>query len=92
MNLRACSCEQQQSNLWDLVELGVPVVLNLELEQESVFAVLYVESDDPVELLINEKLLVMPKRLLEQLWQGDYVAIWKQPLRETLKEGYFKKP
>ena len=66
----------------------MPVVLNLELDQEPVFAVLYGESDDSVELLINEKLLVMPKRSLEQVWQGDYVAIWKQPLRETLKEGY----
>lgn len=81
-------CEQQQSNLMDLLELGMPVVLNLELDQEPVFAVLYGESDDSVELLINEKLLVMPKRSLEQVWQGEYVAIWKQPLRETLKEGY----
>ena len=81
-------CEQQQTNLADLLELGVPVVLNLELDQEPVFAVLYGESDDSVELLINDKLLVLPKRSLEQVWQGDYVAIWKQPLRETLKEGY----
>ena len=81
-------CEQQQSSLDDLLELGVPVVLNLDIEQESVFAVLYGVSQDSVELLVNEKLLVMPKQSLEQIWQGDYVAIWKQPLRETLKEGY----
>ncbi|MFA0125858.1 hypothetical protein AB4400_31320, partial [Vibrio sp. 10N.261.48.A2] len=36
-------CEQQQANLTDLLDLGVPVVLNLELKQESVFAVLYGE-------------------------------------------------
>jgi general secretion pathway protein A len=71
-----------------LLELGVPVVLNLDIEQESVFVVLYGVSGDSVELLVNEKLLVMPKRSLEQIWDGDYVAIWKQPLRETLKEGY----
>ncbi len=81
-------CEQHQSNLELLLELGVPVVLNLDIEQESVFVVLYGESGDSVELLVNEKLLVMPKRSLEQIWDGDYVAIWKQPLRETLKEGY----
>ena len=80
-------CEQQQSSLDDLLELGVPVVLNLDIEQESVFAVLYGVSQDSVELLVNEKLLVMPKQSLEQIWQGDYVAVWKQPLRETLKEG-----
>ncbi|WP_174208776.1 ExeA family protein [Vibrio atlanticus] len=81
-------CEQHQANLEYLIELGVPVVLNLELGQEPVFAVLYGASEESVELLVNEKLLVMPKRTLKQIWQGDYVAIWKQPLRETLKEGY----
>ncbi|WP_032554312.1 ExeA family protein [Vibrio splendidus] len=81
-------CEQQQANLDDLLELGVPVVLNLDVEQEPVFAVLYGASQDAVELLVNEKLLVMPKQSLEKVWHGDYVAIWKQPLRETLKEGY----
>ena len=81
-------CEQQQASLDDLLELGVPVVLNLDVEQEPVFAVLYGASQDAVELLVNEKLLVMPKQSLEKVWHGDYVAIWKQPLRETLKEGY----
>ncbi|MEG3692248.1 AAA family ATPase [Vibrio coralliirubri] len=81
-------CEQQQANLDTLLELGVPVVLNLDIDQKPVFAVLYGVSEDSVELLVNEKLLVMPKQSLEQVWQGDYVAIWKQPLRETLKEGY----
>ncbi|MFA0037202.1 ExeA family protein [Vibrio sp. 10N.261.52.A1] len=81
-------CEQQQASLDDLLELGVPVVLNLKVEQEPVFAVLYGASQDAVELLVNEKLLVMPKQSLEKVWHGDYVAIWKQPLRETLKEGY----
>ena len=81
-------CEQQQASLNDLLELGVPVVLNLDVEQEPVFAVLYGASQDAVELLVNEKLLVMPKQSLEKVWHGDYVAIWKQPLRETLKEGY----
>ncbi len=32
----------------------MPVVLNLELDQEPVFAVLYGESDDSAELLANE--------------------------------------
>jgi len=81
-------CEQQQSNLDTLLDLGVPVVLNLDIVQEPVFAVLYGASEESVELLVNEKLLVMPKRTLKKIWQGDYVAIWKQPLRETLKEGY----
>ncbi|MFA0304988.1 AAA family ATPase [Vibrio splendidus] len=81
-------CEQQQSNLDTLLDLGVPVVLNLDIDQEPVFAVLYGASEESVELLVNEKLLVMPKRTLKKIWQGDYVAIWKQPLRETLKEGY----
>ncbi|MFA0047788.1 AAA family ATPase [Vibrio sp. 10N.261.51.F11] len=81
-------CEQQQASLDTLLELGVPVVLNLDIDQKPVFAVLYGVSEDAVELLVNEKLLVMPKQSLEQIWQGDYVAIWKQPLRETLKEGY----
>lgn len=81
-------CEQHHSDLTSLLELGVPVVLNLEIDQEPVFAVLYGVSEDSVELLVNEKLLAMPKQSLEQVWQGDYVAIWKQPLRETLKEGY----
>ncbi|WP_172380450.1 MULTISPECIES: ExeA family protein [Vibrio] len=81
-------CEQQQANLDTLLELGVPVVLNLDIDPKPVFAVLYGVSEDSVELLVNEKLLVMPKQSLEQIWQGDYVAIWKQPLRETLKEGY----
>lgn len=81
-------CEQQQASLDDLLELGVPVVLNLDVEQEPVFAVLYGASQDAVELLVNEKLLVMPKQSLEKVWHGVYVAIWKQPLRETLKEGY----
>lgn len=81
-------CEQQQSNLDTLLELGVPVVLYLDIDQEPVFAVLYGASEESVELLANEKLLVMPKRTLKKIWQGDYVAIWKQPLRDTLKEGY----
>lgn len=81
-------CEQQQANLDTLLELSVPVVLNLDIDQKPVFAVLYGVSEDSVELLVNEKLLVMPKQSLEKIWQGDYVAIWKQPLREMLKQGH----
>ncbi|WP_299685265.1 AAA family ATPase [uncultured Vibrio sp.] len=81
-------CEQQQSHLKALLKLGVPVVLHLSVDQESVYAVLYSASEESVELLVNQQLLLMPKQSLEQIWHGEYVAIWKQPLRETLKEGY----
>ncbi|MGO2319739.1 MAG: ExeA family protein, partial [Vibrio toranzoniae] len=81
-------CEQYQSNLESLIALAVPVVLHLKVDKESVFAVLYGASEDSVELLVNEKLLVMPKQSLKKIWQGDYVVIWKQPLREMLKQGH----
>ncbi|MCZ8487893.1 hypothetical protein O9992_11490 [Vibrio lentus] len=82
-------CEQQQTNLADLLELGMPVVLNLELDQEPVFAVsLWRVWTTRRNSSLTRSVSVMPKRSLEQVWQGDYVAIWKQPLRETLKEGY----
>ncbi|WP_434762416.1 AAA family ATPase [Vibrio fortis] len=80
-------CVEGQATLRELIQLNSPVVLNLTFEEESYHAVLYGLSDKSVELLVNQSLVQIPVSALEVLWQGDYVAIWKQPLRETLREG-----
>jgi general secretion pathway protein A len=80
-------CVEGQATLRELIQLNSPVVLNLTFEEESYHAVLYGLSDKSVELLVNQSLVQIPVSVLEILWQGDYVAIWKQPLRETLREG-----
>ena len=80
-------CVEGQATLRELIQLNSPVVLNLTFEEESYHAVLYGLSDKSVELLVNQSLVQIPVSVLEVLWQGDYVAIWKQPLRETLREG-----
>lgn len=80
-------CVEEQATLRELIELNSPVVLNLTFEEQSYHAVLYGISDKSVELLVNQSLVQIPVSALEVLWQGDYVAIWKQPLRETLREG-----
>jgi general secretion pathway protein A len=80
-------CVEGQATLRELIQLNSPVVLNLTFEDESYHAVLYGLSDKSVELLVNQSLVQIPVSALEALWQGDYVAIWKQPLRETLREG-----
>lgn len=80
-------CVEGQATLRELIQLNSPVVLNLTFEGQSYHAVLYGLSDTSVELLVNQSLVQMPVSALEALWQGDYVAIWKQPLRETLREG-----
>ncbi|UTT85629.1 AAA family ATPase [Vibrio pelagius] len=80
-------CAEGQATLRELMELNSPVVLKLTFEEHAYHAVLYGLSDKSVELLVNQSLVQMPVTTLEALWQGDYVAIWKQPLRETLREG-----
>ncbi|QFT08751.1 ExeA family protein [Vibrio sp. THAF190c] len=80
-------CVEGQATLRELIQLNSPVVLNLTFEEQSYHAVLYGLSDKSVELLVNQSLVQIPISALEALWQGDYVAIWKQPLRETLREG-----
>ena len=80
-------CVEGQATLRELIQLNSPVVLNLTFEEQSYHAVLYGLSDKSVELLVNQSLVQIPVSALEALWQGDYVAIWKQPLRETLREG-----
>jgi general secretion pathway protein A len=80
-------CVEGQATLRELIELNSPVVLNLTFEEQSYHAVLYGLSDKSVELLVNQSLVQIPVSVLEALWQGDYVAIWKQPLRDTLREG-----
>ncbi|MDK9764135.1 AAA family ATPase [Vibrio sp. D420a] len=80
-------CVEGQATLRELIQLNSPVVLNLTFEEQSYHAVLYGLSDKSVELLVNQSLVQIPVSALETLWQGDYVAIWKQPLRETLREG-----
>lgn len=80
-------CVEGQATLRELIQLNSPVVLNLTFEEQSYHAVLYGLSDKSVELLVNQSLVQIPVSALEALWQGDYVAIWKQPLRKTLREG-----
>lgn len=80
-------CVEGQASLSALIELNSPVVLNLQLDGKSYHAVLYGISEDSVELLVNQSIVQLPVAALDTLWQGDYVAIWKQPLRETLREG-----
>ncbi|NOH99116.1 ExeA family protein [Vibrio sp. 99-70-13A1] len=82
------TCHQQKATLSELINANVPVVLNLELNQNPLFGVLYSASSDSVELLIRDQLVQLPIDVLNELWRGDYVAIWKQPLRQTLKYGY----
>ncbi|MBW3697168.1 AAA family ATPase [Vibrio sp. T187] len=82
------TCGQASASLSDLIEWDMPVVLSLEYQQSPTYAVLYSVDDDEVELLANDQLLRISYQQLTQLWQGEYFAIWQQPLRQTLKRNF----
>ncbi|WP_394248818.1 AAA family ATPase [Vibrio profundi] len=82
------TCEQEAATLTKLIEWGMPVVMSLRYQHRESFAVLYGANDTDVELLADGKLIKISRKKLHELWQGDYYAIWQQPLRQTLKRDY----
>ncbi|MEZ8194927.1 AAA family ATPase [Vibrio cortegadensis] len=80
-------CDTKKGRLVDLIKQQTPVVLLLSYNHEELYAVLYAASKDQVEILIGQQRVQMSSSMLQSLWSGEYYAIWKSELRETLKKS-----
>lgn len=80
-------CDTKKGRLVDLIKQQTPVVLLLSYNHEELYAVLYAASKDQVEILVGQQRIQMSSSMLQSLWRGEYYAIWKSELRETLKKS-----
>ncbi|NVD07482.1 AAA family ATPase [Vibrio sp. JPW-9-11-11] len=85
-------CAVEQGSLSHLSELNTPVVLTLDIDGQTRFAVLYTLTDTQVQLLINGNLIEFERRWLAAIWHGEYRRIWQSHWNETLKPGMKGQP
>lgn len=80
-------CVVEQGNLSQLAKLNTPVVLTLNIDGQSRFAVLYALTETKVQLLVNNNIIEFERQWLDDIWQGEYRQIWQGYWDETLKPG-----
>jgi len=80
-------CEKSNGDWNRLVELNLPVVLTLNIDDKSSYAVLYAIDGDEVELLLNGERVRIARQWISPLWEGEFYLAWKASLRNTLKRG-----
>lgn len=87
-NTREFECHYQGSATLETIEaLNFPVLLELEVNQQPEYAILYQLDDQHVELLMGDKRLRFERNTLNQFWQGGAYIIWKKRWSQTLKPG-----
>ncbi|UPQ88400.1 ExeA family protein [Vibrio sinaloensis] len=80
-------CAVEQGSLSQLAQHNTPVVLTLNIDGQTRFAVLYGLSQGQVQLLVNGQLIEFEQQWLATIWQGEYRRIWQGYWQQTLKSG-----
>lgn len=80
-------CEKSDGDWNRLVELNLPVVLTLNVDDRTSYVVLYAIDGDEVELLLNGERVRIARQWISSLWAGEFYFAWKASLRDTLKRG-----
>ncbi|MBE4619557.1 AAA family ATPase [Vibrio navarrensis] len=78
-------CARLQSNWQEIVQANRPVVLTLQQQNQRGYVVLWRVQHEWVEVLSGDARLRVPVSELLALWRGETMAIWRAPLRDTLK-------
>lgn len=85
-------CQRGQASLAQLIERNVPVLLNLTIDEQSYYAVLYQVENNLVTLMVNDQLMTFEQQWLDTIWQGNYHQIWHSYWFQTLKLGMSGEP
>ncbi len=84
-SVSALRCSSKIGSWQTLVDLNMPVVLKLNVEESPVYAVLYKTDDENIEILVNEERIRIARKWIEPLWRGEYYLVWKSSFYNTLK-------
>ncbi|OIQ23382.1 ExeA family protein [uncultured Vibrio sp.] len=84
---RLFHCQHQQGTWQDVVELNLPVVVQLDIELKKRYAVLHHVDNNVVELLFNGNRIQFDKKWLESIWTGEYHYIWQPVYHQVLRKG-----
>lgn len=71
-------CLRARGSLDQLVAIGRPVLLPMHSGRANAWAVLRGSDAHRVRLQLGEDVIDVPRTLLRQAWNGQYVAIWRE--------------
>lgn len=80
-------CLREHASFEQLVDQNRPVLLTLNIDNITSYAVLYAFNGEQVELLVNDQIIQFDRQWLMTIWQGELHTIWKRYWDETLKPG-----
>ncbi|MFC1234682.1 AAA family ATPase [Vibrio sp. F74] len=80
-------CESRFGNLLNVMEENRPVVLTLQSEAGTFYAVLYKVYQDKVELLNGQQRVVLATDWLRSNWNGEYQTLWYSEIAQVLKRN-----
>ena len=76
-------CLRARGSLDQLVAIGRPVLLPMHSGRANTWAVLRGSDAHRVRLQLGEDVIDVPRTLLRQAWNGQYVAIWRETGTDT---------
>ncbi|WED26259.1 AAA family ATPase [Vibrio sp. DW001] len=80
-------CESRYGNLLNIMQENRPVVLTLQSEVGTFYAVLYKVSQDKIELLNGKQRVVLAADWLGSNWNGEYQTLWYSEIVQVLKRN-----
>ncbi len=81
-------CHQQMGgSLQEVAQQNMPVLLHLNIQGQSSYAVLYELDANRAELLMDGKRIAFEPKWLDSIWQGEFTTIWQRFWPGTFSEG-----
>ncbi|MDP5254508.1 MULTISPECIES: ExeA family protein [unclassified Vibrio] len=84
---RAFQCQRHTLDLTQIEQRNRPVVLVLNDDHLSRYALLVGVNREQVLMQIGNQQVAMPKAWLDEYWQGEVISLLYRPLQNTLKLG-----
>jgi general secretion pathway protein A len=73
------SCVRARGSLDALATIGRPVLLRLRAGGREAWAMLLGVDATDVRVQLGEDVVDLPRVALQRAWNGEYIAIWRQP-------------
>lgn len=78
-------CETRYGTVQNILKEQRPVVLTLQSDLDTFYAVLYQVRQDKIELINGHQRVSVPIDWLEANWSGEYQTLWYSEINQVLK-------
>ncbi len=79
LTLYNMSCEHLQGDWRQMLSMDRPAIITLAIEGQTLFLTVVGMDDNRMAVIRDSNLAWVEKSLLEKVWTGEYLLLWKSP-------------